>query len=424
MLLVYGALVVGGIETFFVRLMKERYRIGLKTKLLLTQPEIKSNPKLLAEARSYGEVYFIQDFFKLSFSLINSIPKAFYPLLPTKLALTKELFKDVEQIHVSDAFSAVIAFFLFKKVSLNLPITIGLYHSMEFLWGPDDLPYFEKINRKFVFEWLPIENVIVFNESFITMYKKSGVDLNAANFFPIGVIEEIGESELTPISIEKGKLKIVSVGRLVDFKKYNRWMIELIPSLNDVGLNIEYHIFGNGPLESELRELAKTLDVERSVVFHGLLEYTCFNKTVVNYDLFIGSGTAIVQASSLGVPAIIGIEDEPNALTYGYFSDISGFSYNEDNLFDKIPVITKLKDFNCMDDFERIELQRKHRQKASHFSMSVCVQNFNAINPSLISLEITKFPIIRYCSSLLINVIAAKFIKVHPLNFKYTKKQG
>lgn len=424
MLLVYGALVVGGIETFFVRLMKERNRLGLKTKLLLTQPESKSNPQLLAEARKYGEVYFIQDFFKLSLTLVKRLPKAFYPILPKKSHLTRELFKDVEQIHVSDAFSAVIAFFFFKKVSLNLPITIGLYHSMEFLWGKDELPYFEKINRKFIFEWLPIGNIVVFNESFIPMYKKSGVDLNAANFFPIGVIEETGKSELTPVSSEKGKLKIVSVGRLVDFKKYNKWMIELIPSLNEIGLNIEYHIFGNGPLESELRELAKTLGVENSVIFHGILDYHSFNNTVVNYDIFVGSGTAIVQAASQGVPAIIGIEDEPRALTYGYFSDINGFSYNEDNLFDKIPVISVLKDFTCMDEFERIELRRKHRQKSSLFSMSACVQNFNAIKPGLISFKITKFPIIRYCSSLFVNVIAAKFIKGHPLNFKYTKKQG
>lgn len=421
MLLVYGALVMGGIETFFVRLIKARHGMGLKTKILLTQPEILSHPELLSEARRYGEVVFIQHLFALPSVVLRSIPKAFYPLLPVKLHLVEHLFKEISQVHVSDGFSGMVACSLMQGLDEKRPITVGFYHSKEFLWGANQkLPYFEKVNRSFVFNRLTPSNIIIFNESLVPLYQRGGWDLSKANCFPIGVVDSHSGTNGPAFSPKSNKpLKVVSVGRLVDFKRYNKWMIELAAELKNSALSLEYHIYGNGPIEESLRELAKRLDVENSVYFHGLLNYADFDTTVAQYDLFVGSGTAIVQAAALGVPAIIGIENVADPLTYGFLADISGFSYNEDGLYTKMPVAELIKAYLAMSDTDIISLKQRHIDKASIFSMAACVANFIRVEERSSIPSIKDLPNFSYCASLFINVVLARIIKTHPLKFKY-----
>jgi hypothetical protein len=57
-LFIQASLSMGGVETFYVRMAKERHRCGQKTKILLISPRSRSNPELLAEAEKYAEIYF------------------------------------------------------------------------------------------------------------------------------------------------------------------------------------------------------------------------------------------------------------------------------------------------------------------------------------------------------------------------------
>lgn len=421
MLLVYGALVMGGIETFFVRLIKSRYEMGLKTKILLTQPEIFSHPELLSEARKYGDVVFIQQLFAVPSVVLKVIPKAFFPLLPVKRDVVGQVFKDISQIHVSDGFSAIVAFSFMQRLEKQLPITVGFYHSKEFLWGANkNLPYFEKVNRTFVFNCLAQSNLIIFNESLVALYQQHGRDLSNANCFPIGVVD-VSSSDISLAFCVKSvsPLKIVSVGRLVDFKQYNKWMIELVAELKNSAMSLEYHIYGNGPLEASLRDLTKRLGVVDAVHFHGLLNYADFDATVAQYDIFVGSGTAIVQAAALGVPSIIGIENVAEPYSYGYIADIAGFSYNENGLYEKMPVAGLLHRYFAMSDTDKTMLKHKHIEKAKTFSMATCIANFACVEANAKPANITRLPKFRYCASLLLNVVLAKLIKTHSLRFKY-----
>jgi len=53
MLFIYRVLPIGGIETFFVRMAKERARLGLTTSILLLSEPKDSNPELLAEMKKF-----------------------------------------------------------------------------------------------------------------------------------------------------------------------------------------------------------------------------------------------------------------------------------------------------------------------------------------------------------------------------------
>ncbi|WP_460859807.1 glycosyltransferase [Rheinheimera gaetbuli] len=331
------------------------------------------------------------------------------------------MFKDTSQIHVSDGFSAIVAFSLMQRLEKQLPITVGFYHSKEFLWGANrNLPYFEKVNRAFVFNFLAQINLIIFNESLVALYQQHGRDLSKANCFPIGVVDVSSSDSRLAFSVKSvSPLQIVSVGRLVDFKQYNKWMIELVAELKSSAMSLEYHIYGNGPLEASLRDLAKRLGVVDAVHFHGLLNYADFDATVAQYDIFVGSGTAIVQAAALGVPSIIGIENVAEPYSYGYIADITGFSYNEDGLYEKIPVAGLLHRYFTMSDSDKTMLKHKHIEKAKTFSMATCIANFARVEANAKPANIKRLPKFRYCASLLLNVVLAKLIKTHSLRFKY-----
>lgn len=421
MLLVYGALVLGGIETFFVRLIKARAEKGLVTKILLTQPESFSNSELLNQARRYGEVVFIQDLLLGPKSVISYLPKAFYPIYPAKKEALNLLLANVSQIHVSDAYSGIIAANLMKKVNKQIPVTIGFYHSKEFSWGSTrKLPYFEQVNRDFVFSAHSPDNLIIFNESFVNLYLQHGRDLSQANCFPIGVVDQISvEKNDTSVSNTPATLKVVSVGRLVNFKMYNSWMIDLTAALAKSGVAIEYHIYGNGPLEQRLKQRVSSLAIDHLVYFHGPLNYADFDTTIKDFDVFIGSGTAIVQAAALGVVSVVGIENVAQPESYGYFADIPGFSYNEDGLYPKVEVSELLLGYLKMPEQQRQKLKHKHIEKAKIFSMSRCVENFEQVGKEA-RLRLKDVDVgMGYCMSLLFNVALAKINKNNLLNLKY-----
>jgi hypothetical protein len=48
--------------------------------------------------------------------------------------------------------------------------------------------------------------------------------------------------------------------------------------------------------------------------------------------LFVGSGTALIEAAACGIPALVGIESEPSPVSYGFLHDIEGIDYQESDL--------------------------------------------------------------------------------------------
>lgn len=105
---------------------------------------------------------------------------------------------------------------------------------------------------------------------------------------------------------------------MVDFKTYNKHIINILDEINHLGYNLEYYIYGDGPERFFLEKLAKT-----KIHFKGSIDLP---NILNNAFLFVGSGTSIIEASAGGIPSIIGIESEDRPYTYGLFS------YNENNL--------------------------------------------------------------------------------------------
>lgn len=382
MLFIYGSLALGGIETFFVRMAKARAKIGLKTKILLLHNKASSNSELLDEMGKYAEVYYLADFICLPKFVFAFIPYHLLLLVPLRKEL-RHIFDGVRQVHVS---SGALGFFYLKVSALfelNIPLTIGVYHSREFIWEVDGgVPFYERANRQLFFKLLSRENLIFFNERLVSSYEEFlGHDMVGVNVFPLGVTSSNARVDTGERKKNKSKdLIIGSIGRLVDFKTYNLWMIDVVYDLIGRGLPVRYIVYGDGPLRSEMIKKIEAYGLLDRIELRGLLEYSKFSQAISEFDIFIGSGTAIIEAAGQGVPSLVGIESVEAPVTYGFLSEIPGFTYNEDNLYTKFLAVDKIFEFINMDSRSMTKIACDHIGKADIFSIEACTQNFNKVN--------------------------------------------
>lgn len=373
MLIIYGALALGGIETFLVRLAKQRKLDGLKTKVLLTLAKTQDDLVLLEQMKEYADVYFLDDLF----SVPPIASKYFMLALPLNKEKIRNLMEGVDHIHVGEARSGLLANKMLCILKKDISITVGFYHSLEYAWGGNDLPYFERVNRRFVFDQIPRENLLLYSKTTANFYKKRlGCDLSQGKTFRIGVIENSGGKNAKRYTDSNATLKICSVGRFTNFKTYNLWMLDVIHDLKKTGVEVKYDMYGYGATESEIREKISKLGLGELVEIKGVLNYSDFDATVVQYDLFVGSGTAIIQAAALGVCSIVGVESIVYPETYGYLADCSDIDFNVSGQeLQMIQVRALIDQFLTLSVDERQLLSDKHREKAKVFFMDVCSEN-------------------------------------------------
>ncbi|ACK45984.1 hypothetical protein Sbal223_1477 [Shewanella baltica OS223] len=422
MLIIHNSLGLGGIETFILRLVRQRFSSGLKTKILLIANKKHNDSNILSDVNKYADIYYVDD---VSYGLL--LPffnlSAFY----NKKKL-QSLLSDSKSIHVTFGNALMIAEKIIAVSNISLPISVGFYHSMEFCWGKGRLlPYYERVNRKLLFEGIPVQNLFLFSSSIIDFYKDYvSINLDGAATFRIGTVSISGGENLIrkyDDFCHNRIFKICSVGRLVDFKKYNLWMIDVVNELRMKGFNVQYHVFGDGPLYNEMHDKIKALDLEDYVFQIKSLQYAKFDEIVSEFDFFVGSGTAIIQAASLGVCSIVGIESLTEPQSYGYFNEVAKFDYNLKSI--KLPLISVeslILKFIMMTQQEKRDIISGHIASCHEFSMELCSQNFESANLEFSRLrKRTIVEYVLYDCSRLISAVARRLHKGHVLNSLYDR---
>ncbi|NIC38809.1 glycosyltransferase family 4 protein [Halomonas desiderata] len=379
MLIIYSALRLGGIETFFVRLARERRRQEKPTNILLLDKCSENDPELLQQMREVACVYTFEDVFYDA----PLLRRRFNLLTPLRKHGAEKVLEGATQIHVTNGENALLADRLLNLDKKRLPITVGVYHSLEFAWGGKALPYFERVNREFVLKHLPSDNLMCFAASTKKfMQARLSAEIENAKEFRLGVIEGVSGRrrklrKSSAVGSQDAPLKICAVGRLVEFKSYNLWMLDVVKALQEKGISVLFDIYGDGPLEEKIKATIRSKSLEGAVRMLGSFEYSQFDEVVSGYDIFVGSGTAIIQAASCGIPSIIGIESLDSPASYGFFSDYSEHEYHHPSLdFPKRPVVDLVGDFLKMSAGQREELSRLHMRSAEKFTMEDAVDNF------------------------------------------------
>ncbi len=105
---------------------------------------------------------------------------------------------------------------------------------------------------------------------------------------------EKADGSLVHARVQNGPIRFLTVGRLVYYKGYD----VLIKALAKVE-NAQLTIVGGGPLEGELKTLAKSIGVQDRVLFAGEIDNNALANAFANCDVFVLSSIAKSEAFAL-----------------------------------------------------------------------------------------------------------------------------
>ena len=380
---------IGGIELFISRLakvLKFRHQVGLLVLSDRIEPSLLRNSEI--------SVYRLEDYAALGLATKNN------PFLNSLLNVKKEkltrLLIKYSFIHCVD--STTLTWCIQQTVNLGLKkckVTAGVYHSKEYLWEMN-YAFFRKVQQS-QFSRLNRSNVYIANvearEKHLHAFKESEGEYST---FPFGV----DLSSYKEIHPKRESKKIRMIGRFVDFKNYQVKLIEnfIELGLSDRGFELHYH--GFGPNQKVLTDAAGEM-LGRAIFFHGKTQPEHLPCLFADSYLFVGGGLTIIESAAAGVPAVVGIESEPDNSTYGFFCEIKGDSFNRNDLG-----LTKynFKDFlghACeLTEDEYQSLVNRHKDKSSNYAIEKCANEFSRfLSSSAVCNPGKRFPNMRYSLS-------------------------
>lgn len=124
--------------------------------------------------------------------------------------------------------------------------------------------------------------------------------------------------------------RIVSVGRLVRGKSYNLYMIEVVQRLRAKGHPVRWDVYGTGELEAEMRSRIRNMALDSVIHLHGHLHHEDTPEIMSKAGMFVGGGTAIIEAAFCHVPGVPGISHSKTEETYGYVYDLPFGTFGEE----------------------------------------------------------------------------------------------
>ncbi|WP_298898710.1 glycosyltransferase family 4 protein [uncultured Psychroserpens sp.] len=163
----------------------------------------------------------------------------------------------------------------------------------------------------------------------VSNYTKQLIDdleLSTVTVIPNGIDNTQLKKQVSNISLS-GSPKLITVGNVTD-RKGQLNVIKHIPKLIKIFPDIHYHIVGLPTQANAFLEIAKRLNVENYITFHGRVSNEELIQFLSSSDIFVmlssetkegdveGFGIAIIEANYFGLPAIgalnCGIEDAIN----------------------------------------------------------------------------------------------------------------
>lgn len=359
-LFVYGGLPIGGIETLLVRISKYLNKRSVSVSLLLLTRI--TDDELIDEINKHSNVIYLDQVKCPIFPCFKKNNATVNLMVPfSKDRLYRYLGESFDHIHAPDTTSLICS-----KVLLNYypgaKLTCGVYHDSEYDYGKIIHLWFGKKLHN-LFRSIPPENVIlVYDHSEDVLKKQYSKSYSNSLVMPLGV--DMSNYYMRTVLTKSNR--IVSIGRLVPFKTYNTYTIKAVKMLRESGIDLVYDIYGTGECEKELINLIHELDLGKYVNLKGNLNYSDFQEILKDSIAFVGSGTAILEASACGLPSIVGIEDDQDGLTYGFLHQTKGLAYHSAGLnYGKTSIYERLSYLaNC--SFEEYQLECEQARKRSY----------------------------------------------------------
>ncbi len=274
--------VLGGIETLLARMSRWLIENGHQVTLLVEQPGE------WTELLPQGVKCIILD---------RQFPKLYY------------------YIHAKHLWNSWIACQLARIMQNNCKVIAGIYNPYVFTWywAPESLPPWST-------KWLYLRNYLKY------------IPASARVFCGIDQIEELKQVHhqggiLWPIPIDTTQFlpasrkpqwgRIVSVGRLSPMKDYNFYMFDVITSLRKKGYDVTWSVYGTGEYENRMRDRIEQDGLQQVVFMEGSVPYNRFWKVLEDAYVFVGMGTAILEAALFKVPNVNALAYDREGITHG-----------------------------------------------------------------------------------------------------------
>lgn len=307
LLFIYGGLGLGGVETLIVKLSNWLSASGDKVTLLLGGSN--ELERLLSE--------------KVKVHHFGDIQRLFYR---GRLArITPGLCQnDFDAVVSFDPLSLWMSAFAVRYLRGEPAFLTGVYHPRIYFFEKP-IPYITRLARIVFDRYVEDSSKYFMNEPVRDGNEKAfGRPFPKSSIIPVPV--DVDRFTRMPRCPVHGR--IVSVGRLVAFKNYNLYMIDLVGRLLERGHRVEWHVYGDGELESLMMERILERGLEKHVFLHGSLAYSDLETAFETAHCFVGQGTALLEAGAAGVPGVPAIACE-DATSYGLLPELPYFTVGE-----------------------------------------------------------------------------------------------
>ena len=299
--------------------------------------------------------------------------------------------------------------YLKHELFKNAKVVMGAFHPRAYFESTYIGPTPDTRLHKLILENFPAENILFMNEV---------VKRDHENYFNI----KFKKSLIVPLPVKlNNKLrdlskvdrkKIVSISRLENSKGYVLPMIDVIEELHNEGHEFEFYIYGHGQLEKYIEKYIAKKKLGQYIFLMGTLDYKKLYQVLEDAFMFVGMGTSIIEASSIGVPSLQAYFCENRSVTYGFFDKLSGFCIGE--VIPELPLINmkdSIIELSKRNELEYQQICRAHITRANTFNIDLVIKQYysffsNASN--VFKFRISDFN--QIITKLLRQVFKAKFL--------------
>jgi L-malate glycosyltransferase len=140
-------------------------------------------------------------------------------------------------------------------------------------------------------------------------------------------------------------VKLLFIG-LINKNKNLKTVMQACQLLNSRGYNVSLEVIGDGPLETQCKELSSKLNMEKTIIFHGYLtDMQSITRIMDNCDIFVMPsfketfGLVYIEAMTRGIPIIY---SEGQGIDGFFKNGEVGYSVDPKNLEMLCSVINKI----------------------------------------------------------------------------------
>ncbi len=355
---VVGQLTLGGVETYICRMTKALCAANHDVQVWIVKPAF--DAKLLEQLEQICEVRFLSDNI-LKFPLILNAPP-----LPVGTDL----------VFTTGRLALIFAAAACTRSGQNVRLVAGVFSQWEYAQG--------KTGYKSALAHEILEQIGPQNMVFCTEGCRSDHADILGDVFRNSIVSPL-LIDLPHIPPQKPKpigaaLSMVTVGNFVPFKTSNFQMPLILAHLRNKGLEVRWTLYGAGSEQARIEAAMTEAGVADLVDLPGPIPYSQLQHALSSADIYIGAGTTLIEASALGIPAIIALDDNPEPTSPGFFYQREGAYTSDRSPLDQLVLIEDLiSDFAKMSPIDKGAAQQNSIRKANRYSTIAASDEFSAI---------------------------------------------